>query len=326
MPSRHADRRFRWAAPAAIAGLSTLITLSGCSATNADTVAATEASVLTEAFGHIHGLGADPLTGNTYAATHHGVWLISTSDLPDSYLGGAEPGPAAEPIRLPGGAQDMMGFTVAVPGTLFASGHPDPQEASDLATPNLGLISSTDAAASWTEISLAGQTDFHDLDAIPLDDGTLRVFGYNAGTGSLAISDDSGLTWAAGASLPMRDLTVDRADSDRVLATTAEGLAESHDTGRSFEIVADAPTLLLVEAIDVVAGGGFVGVDANGMVWHQESAASAWTETGTTGQAPDALTFAGGSTPWILVADAAGIAASDDFGATWTELLALAGD
>ncbi|TFD54432.1 hypothetical protein E3T55_03060 [Cryobacterium frigoriphilum] len=321
MSCRLTPARFRWAAPAAI---TTLIVLSGCTLT-AGTVDA-EAGATAEAFGHIHGLGADPLTGNTYAATHHGVWLISTADLPDSYLGGAEPGPPAAPLQLAGGSQDMMGFTVAVPGTLLASGHPDAHEASDLATPNLGLISSTDAAASWTNLSLAGRTDFHDLDAVPLPSGTLRVYGYDAGAGALAISDDSGQTWTAGASLAMRDLTADRADSDRVLATTADGLAESRDAGHSFQLIADAPALLLVEAVDQSAGGGFVGIDAGGAVWRQDPATQAWSETGSTGRAPDALTFAGGNAPWMLVADAAGIAGSDDYGATWTDLLSLGGE
>ena len=326
MPSRHAVRRCGWAAPA-VAGLVALIALSGCSPTSgAETLTAAEASATAQAFEHIHGLGADPLTGNTYVATHHGVWLLSTADLPESYPGGAQPAPSSAPRLLAGGSQDMMGFTVAVPGTLLASGHPSAEQASDLATPNLGLISSTDAAASWTEISLARETDFHDLDAVPLDDGKLRVYGYNAGTGALLISDDSGQTWTAGASLPMRDLTVDRADSDRVLATTADGLAESQDAGQSFQIVPEAPSLLLVEAIDLEAGGGFVGIDPSGAVWQQDPATQEWSETGTTGRAPTALTFAGGSAPWILVADERGIAASDDFGATWTELFSVEGE
>jgi hypothetical protein len=36
-------------------------------------------------FGHIHGLAADPSTGQTYAATHTGVWLLPTTGLPTSY-------------------------------------------------------------------------------------------------------------------------------------------------------------------------------------------------------------------------------------------------
>jgi hypothetical protein len=61
-------------------------------------------------------------------------------------------------------------------------------------------------------------------------------------------------------------------------------------------------------------------------VWQQDPATQEWSETGTTGRAPTALTFAGGSAPWILVADERGIAASDDFGATWTELFSVEGE
>ena len=296
-----------------------LIVLTGCSANDADSAAVSpSADSAANAFEHVHGLGADPLTGDTYAATHQGVWLIPTGTLPDTYLAGAPRADTTQPMQIAGLAQDTMGFTVAAPGQLLASGHPDPAEPSDLALPNLGLISSTDGASSWEALSLAGKTDFHDLDAVPLDDGTLRIYGYDAGAGIISISDDSGLTWTAGANLALRDLSADPAQADRLYATTAAGVAVSTDAGRTFSAVAGAPTLLL---LDTVAGAGLVGLDPSGGVWRQD--AEMWTQTGTTGRAPEAFTVVGGSSPWILVADSTGIAASDDYGDPWTALVTL---
>ena len=302
--------------------LAGLIVLTGCSANDPDSAAVSpRADSAANAFEHVHGLGADPLTGDTYAATHQGVWLIPTGVLPDTYLTGAPRGNATQPLQIAGLAQDTMGFTVAAPGQLLASGHPDPAEPSDLALPNLGLISSTDGASSWTSLSLAGKTDFHDLDAVPLDDGPLRVYGYDAGAGAISISDDSGLTWKAGAELALRDLSADSAQPDRLYATTADGVMVSTDAGRTFTALTGAPALLLLDTVDANAGGGLVGLDPSGTVWRQDS--ETWTQTGTTGRAPEAFTVVDGSSPWILVADATGIAASNDYGNTWTALVTL---
>ena len=296
-----------------------LVALTGCSANDADSAAVSpSADSAANAFQHVHGLGADPLTGDTYAATHQGVWLIPTGVLPDTYLAGAPRADTTQPIQIAGLAQDTMGFTVAAPGQLLASGHPDPSEPSNLALPNLGLISSTDGASSWTALSLAGKTDFHDLDAVPLDDGTLRVYGYDAGAGNISISDDSGLTWTAGANLALRDLSADPSQAERLYATTSEGVMLSTDTGRTFSALAGAPTLLL---LDTVEGGGLVGLDPSGGVWRQD--AETWTQTGTTEGVPEAFTVVDGSSPWILVADSTGIIASDDYGDTWTALVSL---
>ena len=301
-----------------------LIALSGCSATAEDPAAESSAATqVANAFQHVHGLGADPLTGDTYAATHNGGWLIPTGVLPDTYLAKAPRSDATQPVQIAGRAQDTMGFTVAAPGQLLASGHPDPAEPSDLALPNLGLISSTDGASSWTALSLAGKTDFHDLDAVPLDDGALRIYGYDATDGAIAVSDDSGLTWSSGAVIALRDLSADPANADRLYATTATGLMVSTDAGQSFDPLVGAPALLLVDAGNARAGGNLVGIDPAGGVWRQD--AEKWTQTGSTGRAPEAFTVVDGASPWILVADATGISASGDDGATWTALVALTG-
>jgi hypothetical protein len=95
----------------------------------------------------------------------------------------------------------------------------------------------------------------------------------------------------------------------------------STDAGRSFSPLVGAPALLLLDALSADAGGGLVGLDPNGGVWRQD--AETWTQTGTTGRTPEAFTVVGGASPWILVADSTGIAASDDYGVTWTALVSL---
>jgi hypothetical protein len=290
--------------------------LTGCSASETSSTP----PHATAAFEHVHGLGVDPATGHTYAATHQGVWLIPTGDLPESYLADAPRPNVAELTQIGGRAQDTMGFTVAQPGLLLASGHPDPSDPSATGLPNLGLVSSVDGAKTWDSISLAGQTDFHDLAAVTLNTGALRVYGYDPGTGTVQISDDGGSTWRSGASAPIRDLAANTSDPDRVIATTADGLIESSDAGRTFREVPDAPVLLLIEILDESAGGGLVGTDPNGALWRQEETGS-WTQTSKAEGAPEALTAVGGTSPWILVADQQGISATDDFGATWTPVL-----
>ncbi|TFC03840.1 hypothetical protein E3O42_06025 [Cryobacterium adonitolivorans] len=253
-------------------------------------------------------------------ATHHGVWLIPTGGLPDTYLTGAAQPADTELTQIGGRAPDAMGFTVSPSGLLYMSGHPDPAEQSASKAPNLGLVSSSDQAQTWDAVSLGGQTDFHDLDTVTLPTGELRIYGYDAQQGALSISDDSGFTWAKGATAPIRDLTADPSDPDRVIATTADGLIESADGGRTFGAVSDAPVLLLVDIFDESAGGELVGVDPAGALWRQDET-GLWTQTGEAQGAPEALSAVGGSSPWILVADQRGISASPDFGATWTSVL-----
>ncbi|MFB9309745.1 hypothetical protein BJY17_000800 [Agromyces hippuratus] len=271
--------------------------------------------------GHVHGLGADPSTGQTYAATHTGVWLLPTTDLPSTY-------PAVDsvdvqaPVQIAERWQDTMGFTVARPGLLLGSGHPDLVEQPDLDPPNLGLISSTDGAMTWESVSLRGEVDFHDLDAVELPDGQLRIYGYDATAATVKASSDSGATWSEGAALELRDLATDPAAPDRVYATTARGLMVSNDRGESFLPVPNAPALYLLTLTHDT--GQFIGVDAEGTVWTSDDGAT-WSERGQTAGVPEALAYVGGDAPWILIADERGVVATDDYGATATILLTMQG-
>ena len=210
-----------------------------------------------------------------------------------------------------------MGFMVAKPGLLLGSGHPDLEEQPDLDPPNLGLITSTDGASTWDTVSLRGQVDFHDLEATEQPDGHLRIYGYDSGSGTVLVSQDTGVTWTTGATLELRDLAVDPAAPDRVYATTAAGTLVSDDAGVSFQPVPDAPLLYL---LTITPDGEFIGVDADGIILTSPDGAT-WSERGRTAGPAEALTYVGGDAPWILIADERGIVASDDYGVTGTMLV-----
>ncbi|GGR17230.1 F510_1955 family glycosylhydrolase [Agromyces mediolanus] len=286
------------------------LALTGCAAGSPTT------TVPQAALGHVHGLGFDPDSGGTYAATHNGVWLLPTEQLPASYPS-QEAASIGAPRKVGGHTQDTMGFTVADGGELFASGHPGPDDQEDLGDP-LGLVRSTDRANSWETVSLADVVDFHDLDAVPLPGGELRVYGYDATAGVVRVSDDGGANWQQNAAIELRDLAADAANPDRVYATTSNGFLVSDDRGATFDRVKGAPPLYLVDLLD--DGGGFVGVDVTGQLWSSDS--RSWVKHGMVEGTPEALTSVTGDDGehWILIADARGIVATSDFGETVTVL------
>ena len=260
----------------------------------------------TGAFGHIHGLGIDATAGAAFVATHSGVYRLPPLASPTvsaASLGG--------PIA--GLRQDTMGF-VMVDHSMYASGHPDP--AKDPSSGNLGLITSIDDGRTWQTKSLGGQTDFHDLDVFPGATGSPTVYGFDAGAGAVMMSRDGGATWSTRATIALRDMTVDSADSGTVYATTAEGLVVSRDGATTFDLVPGAPALYLIQSLDDPAGGALIGIDVKGSVW-TKTFAQQWRVSGQVQGQVDAIAFSGGEEPVFLVADERGIVASSDLGATW---------
>jgi hypothetical protein len=186
------------------------------------------------------------------------------------------------------------------------------------AAPNLGLVASTDGAFRWESVSLREEVDFHDLEAAELPDGQLQTYGYDAGAGTVRASNDTGVTWTTGAKLDLRDLAVDPATSDRVFATTANGLVVSNDARSSFMPVPDAPALYLLTITP--NNGELIGIDTEGTVWTSPDAAL-WTDRSRVAGQAEALTYIGGGAPWILIADERCIVATNDYGATVTVLV-----
>ncbi len=265
-------------------------------------------------FEHTHGLGYDAATGIVFAATHNGVWELPTNRLPSSFGTGSLVSPPDDiPHLIENRRQDTMGFFVTDTGLLLGSGHPDP--ADPTAPANLGLITSDNAAREWTAVSLGGEVDFHDIAAATTPTGALRVYGYDATRATILTSDDGGTTWSEGATVELRDITIDPTNPDRAYATTAAGLQVSDDIARTFTPVVDAPALLLIDATDT----GYVGIDTAGVIWHNDGAG--WVQGATVTGETQALTFVGGSAPWLLLSDARGVVATADFGATVVSLV-----
>ncbi|WP_198588488.1 F510_1955 family glycosylhydrolase [Geodermatophilus chilensis] len=238
---------------------------------------------------HVHGLGVDPADDTLYAGTHYGLVRISGD---------------GELTRTADRVQDFMGFTVVGPQHYLASGHPG---AGQDGPANLGLIETTDGGQTWRTLSLAGEADFHALDAA---DG--MVYGYSGGR--LLVSED-GEEWADRGGMRIADLAVDPADPQRVLATTECGLMVSEDAGVSFTAVPEAPLLVLV---DIAADGGqAAGVVPGGTVHTSTDGGRTWAERGNVGGAPEALTVDGNE---VHVAVDGAVLASTDGGATFTEL------
>ena len=248
-----------------------------------------------------------------YAATHNGVF-----ELPGQ---GAGPSASADldgPIA--GLEQDTMGFVVDG-DRMFASGHPAPGDDIDLDLPNLGLITREDAANSWQPISLRGDTDFHGIDVMRQASSLTSVYGLDAATGTILVSQDSGVTWSDGATLDARDLAADPLAPETVYATTAEGLTVSRDNAETFSLVDDAPALYLVDTLgDAV--GGLIGVDTDGAVWTRSAEEQPWLSRGTTQGAVQALTYAEFPIGKLLIADDRGIVASETYGKTWQTVVA----
>jgi hypothetical protein len=262
------------------------------------------------AFGHVHGFGVDTTSGRLFAAAHEGLFEIGTFR-----DGGFQVADIAGRGAIAGRAQDTMGFEMHE-HRMFASGHPDPREDLALATPNLGLIVSDDSGETWAPVSLHGEVDFHDIAVAPDGEEGMRVYGYDAGAGTVMVSDDDGASWTTGAQIPIRDLTIDPEDSDTVFATTPDALVISTDAGATFSALPDAPALLLVEA----TSNGVIGIAVDGTVWVRD-AGGAWRSTGAVDGDVEAMTWAARPQPLLVVLDARGIRWSADDGETWEDIL-----
>ena len=210
---------------------------------------------------HVHGLGLDE--GSLVAGTHYGAFRV---------------GDDGEVTQV-GPTQDFMGFTVVGPRHYLASGHPG---AGQDAPGNLGLIESTDGGQTWRSVSLRGEADFHTLEA-----RHGQVYGHSGGR--LMVSQDK-KTWDTRAAIPLADLAVSPDDPDTLLVTTEQGLARSADGGRQFELVPDAPGLLLVTWTDE---GSIVGIDPRGAVHVSTDRGRTWEQRASAGAGPAALTAAG---------------------------------
>lgn len=266
--------------PAAVA-----LALTGCAGPDATGTAAAG-----PVFAHVHGLGVDPADGTVYVASHDGLFR--------SGPGGLAPAGAT--------GRDLMGFTIAGPGTYLSSGHPAPGD--DLPNP-LGLVESRDGGGTWTPVSLTGEVDFHSLEAAS---GT--IFGYDAINGLLRASVDGGRSWEDRSPVEALDIAVDPADPARVLATVQGGVAGSTDGGRSFT----TPTGPQLAYLSWGPDGTVYGLDLDSAVFTSSDGGTTWQRIGAgPGGRPQAVTAVEDA---LLAATTAGVYRSDDGGMTFADI------
>lgn len=243
-------------------------------------------------FGHVHGLGVDPASGDLYAGTHYGLHRVNAS---------------GEVSKL-GPDRDYMGFAIKGPGHFLASGHPG---IGDDGPSNLGLTESRDGGETWQAMSLAGQADFHILEV-----STERIYGYDAGK---VKRTENGLAWSTGATLAVTDLAVSSVDSNRLIASTPAGIAFSDDAGQTFTPLNDSPVAVLVSWS---RPDELVGVLANGEVIASSDEAKTWEHRGSIVGLPQAITTTGSS---VYVATDRSIEVSSDGGRTFKTLVRTSG-
>lgn len=215
---------------------------------------------------HVHGLGINPRDGVLYAATHSGLFRVP------------EEGRAQ---RVADRYQDTMGFTVVGDDHFLGSGHPDINDfrlRKPGRPPLLGLIESRDAGESWEPLSLLGEADFHALVA-----AHGSVYGFDATNSRFMVSSDM-RAWETRSTLQLGSFAVDPEDGDHVVATSAGGLVESRDGGRSWGTPTGPPVVIV--SWDERAGLWGAGVDGS---VHRRGEHGLWEEMGSVDGEPQAF-------------------------------------
>jgi hypothetical protein len=237
-------------------------------------------------FGHVHGLGVNPADDRLYVASHLGVFRQTDHGF----------------RRIADRWQDTMAFTVAGPDHFLGSGHPDTREDKPV---HLGLIESTDAAESWTSLSLEGEADFHALEI-----AGERLYGYDSQTGTLKVTEDR-RTWSDVLTAPLLDVEADPADPASLLLADQRGVLMRLDADGRPSALADAPRL---GVLDWPVSGLLVGLGPAGEVLLSRDRGATWERKGRLPGSPQALTAHGGT--WYAASDR-GLFSSTDEGATW---------
>lgn len=238
---------------------------------------------------HIHALGVNPGDGLLYAATHTGLFRVERS---------------GQSGRIGGRFQDTMGFTVIGPNHFLASGHPDARQ--DL-PPHLGLLESTDAGATWDQVSLTGEADLH---ALVL--AGERLYAADAASGTVLVSDDRGLTWQTQGAAELAVLVVDPRDPDRLFGAAYDGAAmSSRDAGRNWQEV-EGPSLVAA----TWTGRGLVALSSDGSTHTSAQPDGPWQRVGSLPGSGAAL--AADSETLYAVTNDGRLFVSRDGGASWS--------
>ena len=253
-----------------------------------DTGALSSPPALAPTMKHVHGVGLDPGSNHVYAATHQGLFRLSSLEAPQ---------------QVADRAHDFMGFTILGPNHFLASGHPESE--ADGPSPS-GLLETRNGGETWSLLSLAGQADFHVLQA-----RHGQVYGYNSMTGALMVTSNM-KDWDTRAALNLADFAVSPRDPDLLVATTEDGLLRSRDGGRSFAPMR-GPRLLLISWAD---DGTIVGATPDGTVQLSTDQGNSWNAGGTLKGPPAALEAVSGND--IYTATDGAVWQSHDSGQTFS--------
>lgn len=204
-----------------------------------------------------------------------------------------------------------MGSTVVGPGHFFASGHPDVRD-QRLRVPGrpplLGLVESRDGGRSWASVSLLGEADFHSLVA-----AHGSVYGYDATGGRFMVAAAGG-PWEERSIVALGAFAVDPADANHVVATTAAGLTQSSDGGRSWAAT-EGPAL---SVISWDAAEGLWGVTPGGGSYRHQ--AGRWEPRAAVPGRPEApLATKGLLLVATATANGTAVHVSSDDGRTWRQ-------
>lgn len=286
----------RVAAP--LAALALIATACGTDAKTGDAatgeVAAGDAATAADLV-HIHRLQDVPSGDGLYVATHTGLFKVEDGDI--------------QPIG--NATHDLMGFTVAGPDDLLASGHPDLRDDDlmvDGKPPLLGLVHSSDGQ-TWQPLSLLGEVDFHSL--VTAHD---QVYGLDSQTGALMVTADRKTWETRSENLPFSDVAVSPDDPDVLVAAAEDGVFASDDGGRSWD-KAGAQRLTYLSWTE----HGLLGVSPEGAVAGSDDSGETWQSLGSTGGAPAALLVTADAV-YVAVHES-GIMRSTDGGRTFDFLI-----
>lgn len=140
--------------------------------------------------------------------------------------------------KAPGPPHDFMGFSAAK-DAIYSSGHPAP--GSTLRNP-LGLTKSTDGGATWRQLGLSGESDFH-LMATGYRSNVVYVVNPEPNSRmpqpGVYFTQDDGKTWkrstAKGLSERVAGIAVHPTHRGTVAMATLDGLYVSRDAGANFK-------------------------------------------------------------------------------------------
>lgn len=242
--------------------------------------------------GHIHGIAVTE--DRVLIGAHYGVFAVAPDGTVEAH-----------------GARRSDTMALATVGDrVLASGHPAAQDTT--APVNAGLLVSDDQAATFEEIALTGEADFHSLDG---SDG--RLWGLDSVSGRLLTSTDD-VQWQPVAALPFIDLAADPSSDEQVFATTEEGGLVRLNLNGDFTPVPGAPLSMLVatsaerELFVIGPDGQLASSTDAGLSWKPGAAVP--------GGQPTALTV---STEGVYVATADGFYRADDLKSPFKRLFAI---